>query len=198
MILLLSGEGPTDLGASPIAIGCRGDEFVVGPMGRVVEKVLAPIVNYDVVDLARTAGCEAMLHFVPKTHLALIGKSEPKKARFAGLKGTKGTRFHFKLAELLGRYAHEIEKQHGEPVLAVFFRDADATNSTPRTEWQEKWDSICDGFKAAKFERGVPMLPKPKSEAWLLCAWGKNYVSCDALEDAPGNDASPNSLKKQL
>lgn len=43
------------------------------------------------------------------------------------------------------------------------------------------------------------MVPRPKSEAWLLCAL-KNapYQHCQTLEDAPGNDASPRSLKKQL
>lgn len=198
MILLLSGEGPTDIGASPVESGCRGDVFVAGPMARIIEKVLTPILNYEVVEQAREEGCEEMLHFVPEKQLKHLEPTEPKKVRFAGLKGTQGTKFHFKFAELLGRHALKIEAREGEPVLAVFFRDADATNTTPTTEWQEKWNSICQGFQFSRFERGVPMLPKPKSEAWLLCAWDKNYTSCADLEDAPGNDASPNSLKKQL
>lgn len=43
------------------------------------------------------------------------------------------------------------------------------------------------------------MLPKPKSEAWLLCALKANpYQSCAALENESGNDASPNNLKGEL
>jgi len=46
-------------------------------------------------------------------------------------------------------------------------------------------------------DRGVAMIPKPKSEAWLLCALkNKPYESCEKLEDRSGNDDSPNSLKK--
>jgi len=41
------------------------------------------------------------------------------------------------------------------------------------------------------------MLPKPKSEAWFLCAL-KGMDDGTSLEGAPGNDSSPNSLKKQL
>ena len=43
------------------------------------------------------------------------------------------------------------------------------------------------------------MVPKPKSEAWLLCAVQQNhYTDCARFEDISGNDASPNSAKIQL
>ena len=42
------------------------------------------------------------------------------------------------------------------------------------------------------------MVPKPKSEAWLLCAIKNEYRDCDALEDRSGNDNSSNSLKGEL
>ncbi len=42
------------------------------------------------------------------------------------------------------------------------------------------------------------MLPKPKSEAWVLCALQNKYQNCARLENESGNDASPNALKKQL
>ena len=43
------------------------------------------------------------------------------------------------------------------------------------------------------------MIPKPKSEAWLICALKKNsYQCCEALEERSGNDNSPNSLKGEL
>ena len=40
---------------------------------------------------------------------------------------------------------------------------------------------------------------KPKSEAWLLCAWKyHSYGGCESLEDRSGNDNSPNNLKDEL
>ncbi|EDX77979.1 hypothetical protein MC7420_7717 [Coleofasciculus chthonoplastes PCC 7420] len=42
------------------------------------------------------------------------------------------------------------------------------------------------------------MIPKPKSEAWVLCALRERYQNCQRLENESGNDDSPNSLKKQL
>lgn len=43
------------------------------------------------------------------------------------------------------------------------------------------------------------MLPRPKSEGWMLCALRRDKSQhCDALEERSGNDASPNSLKAEL
>ena len=43
------------------------------------------------------------------------------------------------------------------------------------------------------------MIPKPKSEAWLLCATKQNpYQHCDCLEDESGNDKGKSPLKEQL
>ena len=43
------------------------------------------------------------------------------------------------------------------------------------------------------------MIPKPKSEAWIICALKREpYQRCERLEDRSGNDRSPNSLKKEL
>jgi len=43
------------------------------------------------------------------------------------------------------------------------------------------------------------MIPKPKSEAWFLCAVKENpYQHCDSLENASGNDSAPYPLKEQL
>jgi hypothetical protein len=58
---------------------------------------------------------------------------------------------------------------------------------------------MLDGFVQEDFHRGVPMIPKPKSEAWLLCALRLNpYQNCKELEDRSGNDNSPNALKSEL
>jgi hypothetical protein len=83
------------------------------------------------------------------------------------------------------------------PVVAVLFRDGDGTNA--KKQWDEKVQSIIRGFELADFQTGVPMVPNPKSEAWLICALrSPPYANCSSLEDQPGNDNSKNSLKKQL
>ncbi len=58
---------------------------------------------------------------------------------------------------------------------------------------------MLDGFAEEGFARGVPMIPKPKSEAWIICALkAEPYIGCDPLEDRSGNDNSPASLKREL
>ena len=44
---------------------------------------------------------------------------------------------------------------------------------------------MLDGFAEENFSRGVPMIPKPKSEAWIICALRSNpYEGCESLESA--------------
>jgi hypothetical protein len=90
-------------------------------------------------------------------------------------------------------------KELNDDVVAILFRDTDGKASAGRGEWKYKRKSMLDGFKEEGFSRGVPMIPKPKSEAWLICAWkNQPYQNCEALEDRSGNDDSPNSLKREL
>ena len=83
-------------------------------------------------------------------------------------------------------------------MIPVLFQDTDNRASSGRGEWQHKWESILNGFQIEKVETGVPMLSKPKSEAWLLCALRQEYQHCESLENESGNDNSPNNLKQQL
>ena len=96
--------------------------------------------------------------------------------------------------------AIKLEEKMADKSIAILFRDCDGTNSTSNGLWHEKYQSILSGFKRATLEnRGVPMLPKPKSEAWLLCAAkDQPYAQCEALEDLPGNDDAPCSVKSLL
>jgi len=112
-----------------------------------------------------------------------------------------GNMFHRKGAYLFGKYSKEIGRVRNSPVIAVFFRDGDGTRSTPLTEWQSKFKSVVSGFEASEFPAGVPMIPRPKSEAWMLCGLFKHEnPACDCawLEEESGNDGSPKSLKGQL
>lgn len=189
MKLLLSGEGKTDLGHN--APGDEGWEFQPGPMTWIVNRLMETRVGYSLLELHGTGG--DCVRFVNETDLAQHGKSGPTK--LAGIKYGRNTGLHTRSAQILGLLA----KTESGPVIAILFRDGDGNHSASVADWQAKFDSISRGFKLAEFASGVPMVPRPKSEAWLLCALqGLSADGCSALEDAPGNDNSPNSLKQQL
>lgn len=198
MILLLSGEGSTDIGSSPSSGSCWGKEFEPGPMAKLIEQLLEPCLGYDI--FQQGLQDELTVHFLPEQELGRKAREvkAPKSLLLTGAKTKVGTLFHRKQAFTLGDYAKKIEKEKGDLVLAVLFRDSDGTQTCPRTNWQDKQNSIEKGFEVARFEGGVAMVPKPKSEAWLLCALKHNYQYCDCLEAQSGNDNSPNSLKRQL
>lgn len=194
MKLVLSGEGPTDLGHErPSAAGM---EFVPGPMAWVVDKLLERHhTAYSMLE-AQQAGADCTT-YVHETRLAAMGK--PNSPLFPGVKFGKGTAFYTRNAQVLGLFANQTSLQEDQPVVAVLFRDGDGTRAMPANDWQKKVDSMHRGFELVGCETGVPMVPRPKSEAWLLCALRPpGYANCDPLEDASGNDASPNSLKRQL
>ena len=109
------------------------------------------------------------------------------------------TAFFFDNARTLARIAKELVTSSNENVGAVLFRDADGTNSGDRSQRDDKVKSMVTGFQTEDFDFGVPMVPKPKSEAWLMCALqGHPYQNCERLEEMSGNDDSPRSAKKQL
>lgn len=171
-------------------------KFVPGPMAWVVDKVLERHhTGYSLLE-AHQNGADCVM-YVHETELAALGKRGPQL--LPGLKYGKGNALFARNAQALGLQAKKIAVKDGAPVLAVLFRDGDGTRSTPAGEWQEKVDSMHRGFAMVECDTGVPMVPQPKSEAWLLCALRLPvYANCASLEDASGNDASPNSLKKQL
>jgi hypothetical protein len=119
--------------------------------------------------------------------------------RLPGRDRPQETAYFFRNAQALGAIAVAKESELGCPVVAALFRDADGTASAERGQWQDKWNAMIDGFESGGCVRGVPMLPRPKSEAWILCALrDPPYSNCDQLESRSGNDASPNSLKREL
>lgn len=144
----------------------------------------------------------ANLRYVSKQLLGeVIGEQRQNKRMVAltGKKRAEETGYFMKMAWAFGTLAQQIEAEEGDCAVAVFFRDSDGTRSIPDGAWTEKWVSIEQGFVRARFERGVPMLPKPTSEAWLLCAAkAAPYKNCMALEDLPGNQESARHPKKEL
>jgi hypothetical protein len=179
MKILLSGEGPTDLGACTNAQGrCSGADLRIGPMAVLLSQRMAGRLGYDVIDypdaldlITETALCD-----YAKTHAT--GRLRPARSQ----KQAAETGYYRANAQALGHLAG----------------CSDGTCSSPATLWEDKWQSICNGFASADFVGGMPMLPKPKSEAWLIAAASPTLHHCKPLESLPGNDRSPSSAKERL
>lgn len=196
MILVLSGEGATDLGACTNGHGrCDGTEFAVGPITVLIDQMLEQKLGYSVLDFP------ACLNFFDESYLCRKAKELPARMQPARSKKKEAeTGYFFGNAVALGTLAQEIEQStEDKAVVAILLRDYDSTRSANAHLWQTKHKSMEDGFRYARFDRGVPMLPKPTSEAWLLCQAQENpYQNCSRLEDLPGNQSSPNHPKKEL
>jgi hypothetical protein len=196
MYFLLSGEGPSDIGISRNgADQCEGAVLAHGPMAMFADRIVDARHSYSLLD----AGCYG---FVSERGLS-AGAAQLKDAKktidLPGKKTRKETRYFFNNVRLLARIAKEKQDEKDDEVVAILFRDSDGTASSGRGEWADKRQSMLNGFEHEQFPRGVPMIPKPKSEAWLLCALKANpYHNCVDLEDRSGNDNSPNSLKGEL
>ena len=199
MIVVLSGEGPSDLGQCNNAQGeCRIPEFDIGPMTLLVDQIIEERLQYSVLEATPD-------RYVYLSERGLQDKEEERKKNkrsvaFAGKKREQETGYFYINAWIFGDEAVRIEQAANDQCVAVLFRDCDGTRSTAKGLWDKKLESMLNGFKRSRLgDRGVPMLPKPKSEAWLLCAAKADpYQHCAALESLPGNDDSPSSAKSQL
>ena len=183
MILVLSGEGKTDLGE--LVFGTV--EFKAGAMYMIIDKIIETRDTYSPYYTSKDN-----IKYISKDELSKKAKSL-KPIKLPGVDGKKETAYFFRNARALATISKEYENS-----IAILFRDSDGTNSSTNSEWQDKYDSILKGFESADFKQGIAMLPKPKSEAWLICALKNKYQNCNNLENESGNDISPKSLKKQL
>lgn len=97
----------------------------------------------------------------------------------------------------------------GEAAGSVFFHDCDFTRSDTGggdTRYralvcavERGFASVSSGVPPKPYAYGVPMIPMPRSEAWLLCHYREpRYRNGPAYERLPGNDSSPKSAKKLL
>lgn len=197
MIVVLSGEGPTDIGCCNIATGsCSSPNFIPGPMAVLIDNLIEQKHGYSPLAVAPSI-------YRYYSEQALASRARARKGNrpfmFSGKKHGQETGYFHINAWMLGEIALELEENEGDESIAVLFRDSDGTNSSRLDLWQSKHTSMESGFKRANYERGIPMIPRPKSEAWLLCAAKKDpYQNCDQLESLPGNDNSPNAAKAQL
>lgn len=197
MYLLLSGEGPGDIGRCNNGLGqCEMPEYQPGPMAHIVDKLVELQLGYDY-SYIEYAG----VTFMSKQHL--VDNKLPSAVRPIALRGKKKppeTQYYFENARALAAQAKALSERVEDKVIAVLFRDADGTASAGRGHWKDKVNSMLKGFEAEDYvDLGVPMIPKPKSEAWLMCALKPNpYQHCEILESESGNDQSANPLKDQL
>lgn len=137
--------------------------------------------------------------FVSEAASAHYCRTHKMGTTLPGKKRPVETGYFFKNARGLARLAKDRTARERCPVGAVLFRDSDGTAASRRSLWHDKVRSIEAGFAAENFDLGVPMVPKPKSEAWLLCAvQSLQYHNCARFEDLSGNDSSPNSAKMEL
>lgn len=139
--IIISGEGNSDVGERDSQTGA----FVPGPITLLTRKLLHFCHKYEV-----------NFHFRPRSEL----KRHPmtlkgKKRKYRGKAAGKG---HSDLAYKLGCIAREKKCQ-----VAVLMRDAG------KDEFLSVYDEIRSGFRSAKFQNGVPAVPVPESEAWLIC-----------------------------
>ncbi|NJR31786.1 MAG: hypothetical protein HC778_01475 [Chamaesiphon sp. CSU_1_12] len=178
MHLVLSGEGASDVGSD-----CEN----IGPITKLVDLLIERRLGYSLVEY------QAWTLF-SKAALADCAKQMKARSR-KGKKQQSETRYFYNNARALALLAGKLEVE--DPIV-VLFRDGDGTATSTRQEWVQKLQSMLDGFVVEGLTTGVPILPKPKSEAWWLCALRDNYLNCQQLEDESGNDASPNSLKSQI
>lgn len=196
MIVVLSGEGPTDLGQCSNAQDFCGDgDFQIGPLAVLLDQMLMSRLNYS---LRSIPGGYRYVSEGALVERARARKNSSSKFSLVGKKRDRETGYFYINAWMLADIALQVEIECNDKVVAVLFRDCDGTRSSCAGLWASKWESMENGFCRASFSKGVPMLPKPKSEAWLLCAAQPLVQDCSGLEDISGNDASPNSAKSQL
>lgn len=185
MYLMLSGEGPTDLGA-----GSAGS-FQAGPLAWMADRWIERRLDYSLLDSGQVGYiCKQKLESTAKNMRPLTkrGKKTPTE-----------TRYFYKNARALAVMAKERIREEGNTdLVAVLFRDSDNRASSERGLWQDKHQSMIEGFRDGGITTGVPMLAKPISEAWLLCALKNQYQGCAVLENVSASPQSPHSLKKQL
>ena len=195
MYLLLSGEGPSDIGVCRSSAVCDRADFQEGPMAIIVDQLIELNQGFEMSHLV----CE-LVSYVSESYLA--ENKQPPQRKAMSLRGKKKpaeTKYFFENARALASIARNKATEVDDNVIAVLFRDADGTSSAGRGNWNDKRNSVIAGFNVGDYELGVAMIPNPKSEAWLLCATKQNpYQHCDCLEDESGNDKGKSPLKEQL
>jgi len=165
-----------------------------GPMAHIADQLVYSKFDFSPVD-------SGLVHWVSRSELSAICKVERLKPHMLlpGVKREAGFAGYTKHAAALAWKARELEREEGDQCVAVMFRDSDGTQSSSHDNWERVVEAVELGFSSMDFRKGVPMIPKPKQEAWILCAKKDDaYLHCHLLEEESGNDHCQNPLKVQL
>lgn len=188
--ILVTGEGSSDMGGSnngqPLS---TGEFYNLGPMALLAIRLLQELLpewNEECLDFQSPNNwitCISGNELAHKTKA--ICKHRPSK------KLKRGFLVYANRATAMADYAKKNEHQ-----LAFYFHDTD------NYDFADLHQSIKLGFEGTDEVQGVPMIPKPTSEAWFICGRKKDpYAYCAALEtNLSGNDAASahNAPKKVL
>ena len=179
--MVVTGEGKTDMGmCNNQAQVCSGVDYDIGPVTLLLVKLLKaylPEWNADQLDFDHPE------LFVTCIYRNWFNDQAKSKRRLRPSKKLyKGFIEHAQRAEALASYAKAAEHQ-----IAAYFHDTDGTRHELQHDPQRRRhlvDAINEGFRAAEFvETGLPVVPKPTSEAWFLCAVKDDlYQHCGSLE----------------
>ncbi len=184
MLFVISGEGSSDLGTK-----YPDGTLKKGAMTLILDRL-----------------CEINCGYAPDYELLTEGdvkrlrKRNLRDVRPRGDVSKEDTETLWLSSFCLAAYA----KGKGEGVALVCFKDSDGTNTSPHDKWARMVKAMYSGFNGAGFKWGVAMVPRPKSEAWLLAYYQRKdgvhheYDQCERFEEMSGNDGSPNSCKSLL
>lgn len=185
MTCLLLGEGSSDLGVNNDYLEPR---FQKGPMTLVIDYLAA-----------KNGVREVEYELLSRGDVSRGIKSNRRQIAARPKEVNQEFRAIFQFALYIGTVARDGQKD-----AAVYFHDQDRTNSAPTNTAQQLERAMVCGFDMARYQFGVPMIPVPRSEAWLLAYFQKGlgnhqpYNKAEVFEKLPGNDKSPKSAKKLL
>ncbi len=185
MTLLLLGEGASDVGESHSS---REGGFRKGPMAYIIDA------------LASGKGVKNICYTLYSRGDVAVGLKNMKRSIAPRPRDVdKEKQWFFRAACYLG---NQVKAQNKDG--AVFFHDPDHSKSASKRADVEIENAMRSGFMVAQCETGVPMVPNPRSEAWLMAYFQKYlpgqqpYNKAERFEMYPATDKSPNSLKTLL
>ena len=203
--LFLTGEGPTDLGCSTRGrTPSTGDDFEVGPVLKLILKLIEQNAHWrtEQLDFSNPQG---FCYWFKGGELGLIAKERKVPTQRPSKNLEKGFSVHARKAATLALLSKDNNQKNieidGSKTLTIYFHDTDGTRSelaNKPNRQQQLVDSIHAGYQSQKFYCGIAAVPKPTSEAWLICAAKKNpYRDCKQWETKlSGNDRSPDKAPK--
>lgn len=185
MLILVTGEGPTDIGSAESNQLCAPDTWVLGPITLFIEKFVQKHIDPTITI--------QQIWFAPKKYISNICKElRPMAIPSHGCKETEGR----KRTRALMAAALDLSHKQNEDVLPILFRDTDSKSNALRRhqEIRKSIKNISCFTDNDNFFHVCPIVPCPTSEAWLLCALKENYNqnNCRNLETTlSGNSDSP-------